>query len=81
MTKQDKSGTFKLDVDYKDKPSYFEFEILINNKLYSYGYEVLIDKNEFVSEWLIELYPEGNDKVIFTRDIQNEKIDIYLSMI
>lgn len=73
-----KSGTFKLDSSYKDEPSYFEFEILVNNKLYSYGFEILINKNEFISEWLIELSPDGNDKNIFTRDIVNKKIEVGL---
>jgi AAA15 family ATPase/GTPase len=75
-----KSGTFKLDSDYKERVSYFEFEILIKDKLYSYGFEILIDKNEFVSEWLIELSSEGNDKVIFSRNILKEEIEVGLKI-
>ncbi len=64
--------SFKLDETYKEKPSYFEFEIIIDNNNYSYGFEILLNKKEFISEWLIELNPDGN-KVIFERDIKNGK--------
>lgn len=69
MQKIGKISSFKLDDNYKNRPSYFEFEIMIDNKNYSYGFEILLDKNQFVSEWLVELSPNGTDKNIFTRDI------------
>ncbi|MCY6371226.1 AAA family ATPase [Clostridium ganghwense] len=64
-------SSFKLDQSYKNKNSYFEFEIVINNKNYSYGFEMNIHKKQFVSEWLIELYSNNSEKNIFTRDILN----------
>lgn len=75
-----KNSSFKLDSNYKNKPSYFEFEILINDKIYSYGFEIIIDKNEFTSEWLIELRSDGNDKIIFSRDILKETIESKLKI-
>ena len=51
-----------------DKASYFEMEILINQKCYSYGFEIILNKGQFISEWLIELH-DGGEKVVFTRDI------------
>jgi len=62
-------SSFKLDKSYEDKNSYFEFEIVINNKNYSYGFEMNIHKKQFVSEWLIELCANNSEKNIFTRDI------------
>jgi len=71
ISKNAKASTFKLDKSYSDKPSYFEFEILVNNYSYAYGFEILLEKNQIVSEWLIQLSPTGNDKTIFNRDILN----------
>ena len=73
IPKKGKISPFKLDAGYADKPSYFEFEILINNDSYAYGFEILLKKNQIVSEWLIQLSPTGNDKTIFSRDIANGK--------
>lgn len=73
VPKKGKISPFKLDASYANKPSYFEFEILINNDSYAYGFEILLEKNQIVSEWLIQLSPTGNDKIIFSRDIANGK--------
>lgn len=55
----------------KEKESYFEFEMLLNNKYYAYGFEVILNLSKIVSEWLIELTADNNEKVIFTRDVIN----------
>lgn len=60
----------------KENPSYFEFEIKLNNKYYSYGFEVVLNKSSIVSEWLVELSPDGNDREIFTRDVKQETYTI-----
>ncbi|EOR20426.1 AAA family ATPase [Clostridium sartagoforme] len=66
------ASEFKLDNESKNKPSYFEFEIVIDDRVYSYGFEISIHNKKFISEWLIEL--EANrEVVIFSRDIPNEK--------
>ena len=54
----------------KEKPSYFEFEIKLKDRYYSYGFEVILNKSSIVSEWLIELSPDGNDTEIFTRNVK-----------
>lgn len=59
---------FRLDDKNIDVPSYFEFEIEIENKYYAYGFEVLLNKGEFISEWLYKLSPNSNF-VIFERDL------------
>ena len=65
-----KQNPFKLIPEYSNKPSYFEFEIIIDDKNYSYGFEILLSENKFISEWLIQLMPKGKDKIIFMRDIE-----------
>lgn len=57
------------------KPSYFEAEIVIDKKRYSYGFEVILSQSRFVAEWLIEL-KNDDEKVIFERNIENNEFDI-----
>lgn len=63
--------------DLKDKDSYFEYELALNDKLYSYGFEINIYKREIVSEWLIDM-TKTKERIIFERDLKhnNYKSDI-----
>lgn len=58
--------------------SYFEFELLINGKLYSYGFEVDLTNKKFASEWLIHLKPKS-EEIIFTRDIKKKSYKINIT--
>ncbi len=60
----------------KEMPSYFEFEIKLKEKYFSYGFEVILNKSSIISEWLVELGPDGSDKEIFTRDISSKQFTI-----
>lgn len=55
--------------DNKTEDSYFEYEIALNDKLYSYGFEINIFKREIVSEWLIDM-TKSTEKSIFERDLK-----------
>jgi len=44
---------FKLDDEYTDKPSKFSFELLIDSKVYAYGFTV--SNKEVLEEWLYEI--------------------------
>ena len=70
-------GAFKLDEQYEDMPSYFEFEIIIEGENYAYGFEIILKKQQLVAEWLIRLSPEGDERnyIIFERDILNATFD------
>lgn len=61
----------KVNDENKDKVSYFEVEIMIGEKYYAYGFEVILNKGKFISEWLIELSVDNKEKIIFIRDIEN----------
>ncbi len=61
----------KVDDKNKDKESYFEVEIMLGEKYYAYGFEVILNQGKFVSEWLVELSVDNKEKIIFTRDITN----------
>ena len=71
ISKKVNPSPFKLDTNYANKPSYFEFEILVNNDSYAYGFEVSLEKSQIVSEWLLQLSPTGNDRTIFNREVLN----------
>lgn len=55
----------------KNESSYFEYEISLSNKLYSYGFELNFSNREIVSEWLIDM-SKTKEKVIFERDLKKE---------
>lgn len=61
----------KLDSANKDKISYFEFEIQLGRRYYSYGFETILSKQSVTGEWLYEVSPQGKDKEIFSRDVLN----------
>ncbi|MEG0771145.1 MAG: ATP/GTP-binding protein [Clostridia bacterium] len=74
IPKRTTQSVFRMDPKSSIKPSYFEFEIIIDDKNYSYGFEIILDKRAFISEWLIELCPSGVNNIIFERDIPNSTI-------
>ena len=56
-----------------NKDSYFEYEIEIDKKLYSYGFELNFSRNELVSEWLMDM-TKPTEKIIFERDLKKKTI-------
>lgn len=60
----------KVASENKAKPSYFELEIKIGSRYYSYGFEMILNQSSIVSEWLMEIYPDNSEKEIFTRDVK-----------
>ncbi len=61
---------FRGDKIKSNESSYFEYELFINNKLFSYGFEISFLNQKIVSEWLIDMTKQ-NEKVIYERDILN----------
>lgn len=65
----------KVNCPDQTKPSYFELEMMIHNKYYAYGFQVILSQAEFTSEWLVELKSDGSEKIIYERgfsDIDNK---------
>lgn len=59
----------------KDVDTSFEYELIINNKVYSYGFSILLSKGELKKEWLYEI--KGNEEIlIFTVDYENKDLEI-----
>lgn len=61
----------KLNDDNKEKESYFQIKILLNNKYYIYGFKAILNKISFTEEWLLEELKNGKEKIIFSRNISN----------
>ncbi len=61
----------KISEEHKEKASYFELEIMLGEKYYAYGFEVILNQSKFISEWLVELTADNRENLIFSRDIQN----------
>lgn len=66
----------KIGKENANKPSYFEMEIVLDNRRYSYGFEVILKRSRFVSEWLVEFEKNDEENVIFERDIDKDKFEI-----
>lgn len=72
----------------KDQPSYFECEILLDEGVYSYGFEVILNTGVIISEWLTKLskdseinlfYKDGKDDDYHFNGVlsKNHALDIY----
>lgn len=66
----------KISSGNKEKITTFDFEIKLDNKYYSYGFDVLLLNNSIKAEWLYELKANGEERKIFVREINQE---IYLN--
>lgn len=65
----------KIEDRNKEKESYFELEIMLDEKYYAYGFEVILNQSKFISEWLFELTSDNKEKKIFSRDINGGKFE------
>ena len=64
----------KVNKTNKTEESYFEVQLMVDNKYYLYGFTVLLSSSEFLSEWLYEI-GEKSEKRIFERDIKQGILD------
>lgn len=60
----------KIYLENRTKPTYFSIEILLGSHCYEYGFEIILQTGQLISEWLYEI-GKGNDKRLF--EIENEK--------
>jgi len=57
------------------RPSSFEVEVVLEDSVFLYGFDVLLNESRFLTEWLFE--KKGSKKrLIFQRDIASETFDI-----
>lgn len=55
---------YKLNSKCKEQPSLFEYKFIINKKIYTFGFEVILSKNTVESEWLVHNATK-NSKLIY----------------
>ncbi|OQX97072.1 MAG: hypothetical protein B6I24_09935 [Bacteroidetes bacterium 4572_128] len=72
---------FRLDENRINTPTIFNFEIKSNNKFYSYGFALQLNKSIIIEEWLYEI-GEKKERKIFERFIEDgeHKIEIGLKL-
>jgi len=55
----------------------FEFELLKNDKLYAYGFNVNLKKKKILSEWVYQLNPkDGSQKMLFERELSEANVSL-----
>lgn len=64
---------YKLDDESVHQPTTFNFEFLVNDNLYQYGFSILFSKNRILEEWFYELQ---SDSKLFMR-IFNPETSLY----
>jgi AAA15 family ATPase/GTPase len=61
----------------QEKETKFEFEIFKNNRLYAYGFSILMHEQIVKSEWLYELLPgKESQKMLFERETDINRLEI-----
>ncbi len=58
----------KTDAKNQDADSYFGVEVKLGEKYYAYGFEYRLKDSKVVCEWLVELFPDSSEKVLFKRE-------------
>ena len=61
----------RVNEENKEKTSLFEVKLLLDGKIFVYGFKSVLSKSIFTEEWLYEELQNGSRRSIFTRDIQN----------
>lgn len=71
-----KTGSYpmycKVNEKYKEEPSSFEIKLLLDGKIYIYGFKAILSKSIFTEEWLYEELQNGSRKTVFERDIVSD---------
>lgn len=68
----------KMIEDGVNQPGVFQFEILIQNKVYSYGFALSYQDGAIAEEWLYELRKNGTEFYFFVRDKTDVTTDLSL---
>ncbi len=76
--KIDETSYFRLDPTYKEKPSTFEYEFTLENRIYRYGFQIIISQHKVLGEWLWRLSDNNSveDELIFQRPVDNDQFPV-----
>ncbi len=70
-----KKSYCRTNIINKDLESSFEYEIIINKVIYSYGFSILLSKGELKKEWMYEIKGE-EEFPLFTMEYETKKLEI-----
>lgn len=62
---------FRIENNMYKEPGVFEYRILVDDIEYSYGLVISYFDKIILSEWLVEISPNGEETYIFNRDIDD----------
>lgn len=75
-----KTGSYplycKVNEANKDKTSMFEIKLLLNDKVYVYGFKAILSKSVFTEEWLYEELQNCSRKYVFSRNIPKQDFSL-----
>lgn len=63
-----KSGALenrRLGKDGKEEPAYFEYWVLTEQGLFSYGFEIVIGQGKITTEWMVRHNADGSENTVF----------------
>jgi uncharacterized protein len=66
---------FRIQPENYHKPSIFQFELIIKDTVYSYGFAISFSEHEILDEWLYEIN-ESSEKCIFSRETNDGSTQI-----
>jgi len=70
-----KQSYCRTNKENKNLETSFEYEVLIDQRTYSYGFSILLSKGELKKEWLYEI--KGNEEItIYTIDHDHKELNI-----
>lgn len=74
----DKRSYFRLNPEYKEKPSTFEYEISVDGRLYRYGFQVVISQRRVEAEWLWRISDKESveDELIYQRPLDADSFPL-----
>lgn len=52
-----------------EKPSYFEYILMLNGRMFSYGIEAETLSSTIMSEWLVEIYDDSSEEVVYAIEL------------
>ena len=76
--KIDENCFFRLDPECKQKPSFFQYEFSIDDKLYRYGFEIIISERKITNEWLWRISVTGEDTLIYQKPLDSNPSPVSL---
>ncbi|MFE2778018.1 ATP/GTP-binding protein [Aerococcus urinaeequi] len=62
----------RVDKENKKKLTSFEYDLLINDQIYTYGFQLSLNQEVIINEWLY-LIEDSKEKIIFTREYEDNK--------